>query len=228
MAAKFFFIFFKKNVATHTFCVNCFMVKKRTALFGGTFDPIHRGHTAVAFSAAEYVCADELIFVPACRSPLKDVAPLASGHDRMEMISRAIKKEKKFILSDYELKKKGSNYTLETVRHFRNHYGREAILYWLVGADSVDDLRYWYKIDELIDDCNLCVMYRAGYEKPTFQSIEKVLGKSYADKLEGNIIPTPLVDVSSTEIRKQLALGNDVTEMVGAEVFDYIRQHNLY
>lgn len=204
------------------------MVKRKLALFGGTFDPIHLGHTAVAAAAAEHIGAEKVIFIPAKRSPLKGALPKASDRDRFKMISLAIAGEKKFQVSDYELKKPEPSYTLETVRHFQTDYGNEVSIYWLVGADGVDDLPYWYGIIELIDECNLCAMYRAGCKAPDFTGFNDIWGPERIRKLQRNIIQTPLIDISSTEIRKRLAQGGNVSGMLHPAVADYIRKHGLY
>jgi nicotinate-nucleotide adenylyltransferase len=204
------------------------MAQRKIALFGGTFDPIHPGHTAVAAAAAEWIGAERVIFIPAKHSALKNFFPEASDNDRLEMMALAIAGNKNFQLSDCELKKPLPSYTLETVRQFQAEYGSGTSIYWLVGADSVDDLLRWYGIVELIDECNLCVMYRAGCACPDFASFEAVWGSQRIKKLQRNVIKTPLVDISSTEIRKRLALGCDVTDMLHPLVADYIHRNGLY
>jgi cytidyltransferase-like protein len=175
-----FVIFFS---IAHNLLVNCFMAKRKTALFGGTFDPIHLGHAAVAAAAAEHIGAEKIIFIPTKRSPLKDSLPKASG---------------------------------------------DALIYWLAGADSIDELPRWYGIVELIDECNLCVMYRAGCEPPDFAKFTALWGPQRVEKLQQNVIRTPLIDMSSTEIRNRLAASRDVTDMLAPPVADYIRKYSLY
>ena len=144
------------------------MKKRRVALFGGTFDPIHVGHTTVAVDAAEQIGAEKVVFIPAKRSPLKGFFPKASDKDRLIMIALAIADHKMFEVSDYELNKPGPSYTLETVRRFQADYGSGTSIYWLAGADSVDELALWYKIAELIDECNISVMYLILPNSPIF------------------------------------------------------------
>ena len=204
------------------------MLKRKIVLFGGTFDPIHLGHTAIAAAAAEHIGADKIIFIPTKRSPLKDYFPEASDDDRVAMIATAIAENKKFQLSDCELKKPEASYTLETVRQFRADYGSDTLIYWLVGTDSIDELPRWYKITELIDECNLCVMFRAGFQPPDFAKFTAIWGPQRVEKLRRNVIQTPLIDISSTEIRKRLAAGLDVADMLHSSVIDYIRKNHLY
>ena len=197
-------------------------------MFGGTFDPIHLGHTAVAEAAADRIGAEKIIFIPAKRSPLKKSFPEAGDEDRFAMIALAIADNGRFQLSDYELKKRQPSYTLETVRHFQAEFGSDTSIYCLVGADTVDELPHWYKITELLDACILCVMFRAGCRPPDFARFTESWGPQRIGKLRRNVIKTPLVDISSTEIRNRLAAGRDVSNMLAPSVADYIRKHGLY
>ena len=204
------------------------MANKKTILFGGTFDPIHLGHTAVAAHTLEIIGADKIIFVPAKQSPLKKLSPKASDDARIKMISLVITGNNKFGVSDYELKKSQPSYTLETVRHFQDDFGSSTSLYWLLGADCIDELPHWYGIGELIEECNLCVMYRAGFKAPNFEKLPAIWDKEQIQKLQQNVIETPLIDINSTEIRNRLAAGEDVNDMLDPAVAEYINQHNLY
>jgi nicotinate-nucleotide adenylyltransferase len=204
------------------------MAKRKIALLGGTFDPVHLGHTAVASDASGQIGAEKVIFVPAKRSPLKGSLPKADDEHRLAMIAIAIAENSSFDVSDYELRKPAPSYTLQTVRKFQADYGSYAVICWLVGADGVNDLQHWFAIEELIDACNLCTMYRAGCEPPDFAGFEGIWGRQRVQKLKRNVIKTPLIDVSSTEIRERLAAGDDVADMLHPGVLDYIRKHSLY
>ena len=203
-------------------------MKKKVILFGGTFDPIHYGHTRVAEWAREQTRAEEIVFVPARRSPHKESFPVADGAARLEMISLAIGGKKKFHVSDCELRRPEPSYTLDTVRHFQSGYGEGTKICWLAGADSVKDLGKWHGIRRLIDECDLCVMFRAGFGHPDFGGLEQVLGPERVEKLERNVIQTPLVNINSTEIRDKLACGGDVSGMLEPKVLAYIEKNRLY
>ncbi len=204
------------------------MAKRRIVLFGGTFDPIHLGHTTVACDAAKHIGAEKLIFIPAKRSPLKGFLPRASDDDRLEMISLAIAGQDDFEVSDFELKKPAPSYTLETVERFQTECGGQTSIYWLIGASALDDLVYWHRIVQLIDACNLAPMCRSGLEPPDFARFEAVWGRQRVEKLQRNVLRTPLVEISSTEIRNRLAEGRDASRMLNKAVLAYIRQHRLY
>ncbi len=203
------------------------MAQRRIALFGGTFDPIHLGHTRVAEAAAQQIGAEKVIFIPAKISPLKGFFPSASDADRLAMIRLALADYDAFAVSDCELRRPAPSYTLDTVRQFQREYGPQTVIHWLLGADSVEDLVHWYKVRELIDACNLTTMQRPGYT-PDFDRFEPLWGRERVGKLKRNMIQTPLIDISSTEVRRRLAAGEDVSGMLHPDVIRYIREHNLY
>ncbi len=202
-------------------------MKDRIILFGGTFDPVHLGHTTVAAFAAEQIGAAEVVFIPAKRSPQKNVFPVAPGWSRVEMLSLALGGNAKFIVSSWELERPDPSYTVETVSMFAARYGPDVQLYWLVGADAVGDLARWHCVERVLDMCNLCVMYRAGYPEPDFGQLGR-LGAERVEKLGKHALATPLVDISSTEIRRKLAAGGDVSGLLSGAVLDYIEKNGLY
>jgi nicotinate-nucleotide adenylyltransferase len=232
MNEKFFIISLKKvREKTNRQVVRDSMAKQIIALFGGTFDPVHVGHIAVTRCAAETIRAEKVIFIPARRSPLKSFFPRASDEDRLNMIELAIADESGFEVSDYEIKKKGPGFTLQTVRKFKEDLGPRSDIYWLAGADVINELNRWHGILDLIDECNLAVMYRAGCNKPDFSKYEDAWSPQRVKKMRSNIIETPLVDISSTDIRKRLVAGEDPTEMpdiLHPKVAAYIKARGLY
>jgi len=203
------------------------MVTSKIVLFGGTFDPVHLGHTRVAAHARKHIGAEKIVLVPAKRSPLKGFMPRVADEDRLAMIVLATRDDPAVQVSDCEVKMPAPSYTLDTIRMFEARHPRSEF-YWLVGADGVDDLRLWHNITDLLDACNICTMYRAGYAKPDFGKYEAIWGPQRVKKLQRNVIATPLVEISSTVVRKRIAEGKDVSEMLHPAVVQYIEQHNLY
>jgi len=188
---------------------------------------VHLGHTTVAAFAAEQIGADEVVFIPAKRSPQKNVFPVASGASRVEMLKLALAGNAKFKVSSCELERSDPSYTVETVSMFAARYGPGAQLYWLVGADAVVDLARWRHVERVLDMCNLCVMYRAGYPEPDFGQLD-CLGAERVEKLGKHALATPLLDISSTEIRRKLAAGGHVSGLLSGAVLDYIEKNGLY
>ena len=201
---------------------------RKTALFGGTFDPVHNGHVEVAQFAAEKIGAEKVILVPAKRSPHKNSKPIACAEDRIKMISLAIAGRDNFEISDCEITRPEPSYTLDTVEYFRGKYDYEGELYLLIGADSLEDFAKWYKVMDLIDICNICVMLRAGVERPDFAHFVQIFGQRRSEKLSKNVIETPLINISSTDIRNKIAARQNVEKMVCPDVLKYITENGLY
>jgi len=201
---------------------------KKLILFGGTFDPVHLGHITVAEHAVKKLCADEVVFIPAKRSPHKKVFPNATDACRYEMIKLAVDGIENFSVSDIELTRPDPSYTIDTVREFIKKYEGSVGLYWLIGADAICDLDKWHRIEELVDICSVCIMHRAGFDRPDLEPLKRSLSPDRVRKLESNVISTPLIDISSTEIRSRLALGEDIGNMVNKKVLSYILKHALY
>ena len=203
-------------------------MKRKIILFGGTFDPVHHGHTTVAQSAVDQIGADKLIFIPAKCSPHKQSHPQASDHCRMAMLALAVAGNDKFSVSDCELKRPSPSYSLDTINFFRQSYGADAKLYWLIGADMVRALGAWHKIERIVERCSLCIMTRPGYKDGGFTSLEPILAPDQIQQLSRDMITVPSVDISSSGIREILASGGDISEMVHPQVLSYIRENQLY
>ncbi len=189
---------------------------------------MHEGHIRVAESARQYLGAERAILIAAGRSPHKQLNPLASGEHRMAMLRLAIEGHAGLEVSDYELNRPQPSYTYDTVEHFRNRYGDSTALYWLLGADLVGDLGTWYRACELIDGCRIAVMVRGGYPGPDLSALEGPIGVARVAALGQWMIPTPAIEVSSTEIRRRLAEGKPLRDEVPASVAAYIARYGLY
>lgn len=200
----------------------------RLVLFGGSFDPIHKGHTCVAVAALTQLNADQLIFIPAKQSPLKKTSPLASDAHRLTMIQHAIAELKDCSVDDCEFKRPAPSYTLDTIKAFRHSLQQKAELFWLVGADTLPELPHWYRIEELMQLCHLVIMTRGGYETPNFSQYETLWGEKRVHELKKHMIRTPMIEMSSSEIRSKLQQQEDASDHLHPKVLDYIRQHHLY
>ncbi len=203
------------------------MKDKKVILFGGSFDPIHKGHLEVAHAVVEKLSADRLFFIPAHRSPHKIQTPAPGAH-RLAMIALAIDDCDKLSVSDCELRRRDPSYTLETIYYFRAIFGPAAALHWLIGADQLADFDRWYKVSELLDLCRVTVMHRAGYPVPSFERFDGVFRPDQIAELQQHVVETPLIEASSTDIRGRLAAGDACRDVLPEVVADYIRVHHLY
>lgn len=201
--------------------------KQKIILFGGSFDPIHTGHIRVALHALNRFSADELIFIPARHSPHKIEAP-TPGHHRLAMIRIAIEGIERFSASDCELTRCGPSYTLDTVLFFKEQFSSDVVLHWLIGADQLTDLHRWYRVEELLKICRVSVMVRAGYPPPDFRRFEGLFPAPLIEQMRKDVVQTPRIDLSSTDIRSRLASRAIDPDMLPPGVLDYILQNNLY
>ena len=189
----------------------------RIGILGGTFDPIHEGHLALAHAAAKELKLDRLIFVPAYQHPIqqKEFKIIASAQDRLEMVKCAIKGESKFEISDCEIKRQGVSYTIDTLRFFRTQYPKPHELFFITGGDWARGLDQWKEIDVIFSLAHFVVASRPCFDiKRLPQGVEFL-----------NFAP---LNISSTEIRSQLRAGKSTESLVPQEVLDYIGRHHLY
>jgi len=204
------------------------MANQRILLFGGTFDPIHNAHVAIARSVAEHLAAEKIILIPSANPPHKDNEVITAADLRLRMCQAAIADDDLFDVCDCELHRPGPSYTLDTVQQFRDLYGPKTLNYWLIGADSIADLPGWYRIKELVECCTLITARRPGSETPDFSSLEAILTDQQIQRLKSNCLESPLLDISATDIRQRVGQGLSIADLVPTSVEAFIVQNKLY
>ncbi|MBN1788801.1 MAG: nicotinate (nicotinamide) nucleotide adenylyltransferase [Sedimentisphaerales bacterium] len=203
-------------------------MSERIVLFGGTFDPVHLGHITVAQVSADKIGASKVVLIPARRSPHKKQKPVAADNHRIAMLKLAIAGKNLFQISLVELNRAEPSYTVDTIDHLARQFGSDCRFYWLIGIDMLEDLYRWHKINELFYKCTICLMYRGGYDRPDFNSLSQKLDDSNIEKLKTNMIETPLINISSTQIRQGISKNQDICQHLHPDVLDYIKRHRLY
>jgi nicotinate-nucleotide adenylyltransferase len=200
---------------------------KRIGIIGGSFDPVHMGHLIVAQDAAERLELSEVIFIPAAIPPHKQHLQQVDAEHRLNMLRLAVETDIRFSVSDTELQRGGVSYTIDTVRSMRaEHPGAGLVL--IVGSDTLVDLHSWYKVDELLNLCEVASFLRPG-ESCLDAIADKVhLPDEHRKRLLKNVIEAHLVEISSTEIRMRIAEGLGIRYLVPPEVEMYIYEHGLY
>ena len=207
---------------------NSRQLKRFTAVFGGTFDPIHNAHIALANEVIERDLADEVMFVPAAKPPHKLDKKITAAEDRLEMIKFVLEDNPAFALSDYEvINKKKTSYTVNTMRALQTAYP-ERRFKLMVGMDNFRDMDSWYKYQEIISNFELIVFTRPGTIMPSYGQIQEKFGSKAVNQLMDCIIDDINIDISSTNIRKLLDEGQDLTELVPLKVAQYIQENGLY
>jgi len=202
--------------------------RKKILLFGGTFDPVHNGHLIVSRAAAERLGAQKVIFIPSALPPHKVSLPVSDARDRLRIVQEAVRKEELFAVSDCELQRAGPSYTLDTVRYFRKVYGEQTELFWLIGADSVEELTGWYRVKELVNECTIVTAPRTEDVPKGLAVLPKVLNAEQIEHIRKYVLDTPRIDISATEIRRRVAQGRSISFLVPPAVEEYIFKQKLY
>lgn len=199
---------------------------KKIGLFGGTFDPIHVGHIAVAMQVKTKFNLDKVIFIPSGQPPHKS-QPEAPKIDRYEMVTLAVVNYKNFEYSDIEIQREGFSYAVDTVRHFKNNSDRNDKLFYITGVDIMETFLDWKDPYELMDLCEFIVVARPGYTFDNIKSgiLEKVL-KRYSSKI--HLIKIEEADISATKIRKLRGQGRSIKGLVPEIIEEYINKKGLY
>ena len=192
----------------------------RIGLLGGTFDPPHIAHLALARAALEQLQLDEVIFMPVSRNPLKH-KPIATTKKRLAMIELLIQNETHMAVSDLEIVRGGPSYAVDTLEELQVAKPGE---YWfIVGADAIKDLKQWKNPDRLLRLCRLALAVRPPH---TEAEVRARIPEEYRDRVD--LIHMEAMEVASFEIRDRIAREKPVGPMVPEPVLHYIRQNELY
>ena len=196
----------------------------KLGVLGGTFDPVHNGHLAIAWEVRERLALDEVLFVPAGCPWLKAARPVSPAEHRVRMLRLALEGETHFRLSTLEIDRGGPTYTVDTIRELKQGLVRDE-LYFILGADSLSELPKWRQPEAIIRLCTLVAVPRPGYAFPDLAAMEKAIPGIGRRVI---LLDAPNIDISATEIRDRLARGASIGDLVPGPVADYIREHGLY
>lgn len=184
---------------------------------GGSFDPIHLGHLAVAESARTHFGLDTVVFVPAGQPWQKQ--PKATAPHRYQMARLAVAEYEHFQVSRIEVDRPGPTYTVDTLREL--HRAAPDDQFWFIaGADSMVTIASWREADAVLDLATFVAVTRPGHD------LEDLADTPYQGRITPLVVPSPAI--SSTQVRTRLAAGKSVADLIPAPVEDYIRRHGLY
>ena len=197
----------------------------RVGVLGGTFDPVHLGHLAIAEEVRIKLDLDRVIFIPAGQPRLRADEYLTPAIDRLRMVELATGDNPHFQVCDIEIQRSGPTYTVDTLVELGQRFGPDTSLYFIVGADILGQFHRWKDPEKLLDACHLVVGSRPGHQDDDwpewFQGADSAKGK--VTQLE-----IPRVDISGTEIRRRASLGESVRHLVPDLVAEYIQDRKLY
>jgi len=200
----------------------------RVGILGGTFDPFHHGHLALARAARDQAGLDRILVVPAAVPPHKVGQVISAAADRAAMVEAGIAAEPGLELSRIELDRAGPSYTVDTVAELdrtERAAGRKPDISVILSAESFAGFADWHEPDRLLDLARIVVAPRPGHPAPDSASIERRTG-GRADRV--TVIDGPLVDVSASSIRRLASAGQDLDGLIPPGVARYIRAHRLY
>ncbi|WP_277218694.1 nicotinate-nucleotide adenylyltransferase [Peptoniphilus vaginalis] len=197
---------------------------KKYGIFGGSFNPIHYGHLMICEYIKDEMGLDKVIFIPTGNPPHKDLE--VSAKDRYEMVRLAISPNPDFEISDIETTRVKMSYTVDTIRELKKIY-REEKLYFLIGLDSIFQLKTWMKIGDLSKEIEFVVALRPGYiNKEEINREIDFLRENFGTKV--NLINTPLYEISSTDLRDRIREGKSLRYLIPKKVLDYIEESGFY
>ena len=189
----------------------------RLGILGGSFDPPHVGHLLAANDACAHLDLDQLVFIPAGSQPLKTGNTVATGAQRLAMVRAMVQGDPKYRVSSLEVDRTGLSFTVDTLRHFASEFPA-AERFLLVGADVLSSFSQWREPAEVARLAHLVVMVRDGSAAEPEQ----------VARLVSQRIPTRRVDVSSSEIRERVRLGQSIRGFVTDDVAALIARDGLY
>ncbi len=206
----------------------------RLGIFGGSFDPVHVGHLTLAQACVEQAALDKVWFVPTAIQPLKKSGPRASDADRVAMIELAIDDSRKsksclaklcasWRVCTLEIERGGVSYTVDTMSRLHTELPT-ARLFFMIGADAVRDVPHWKEPEKIFGWATPLVVRRAGESPPDLIALAQLC----TAETQPRLVEMPLVDASSSEIRRRIAVGESIEGMVTASVAEYIRERGLY
>ena len=190
----------------------------KICLFGGTFDPPHIGHLLIAQTVCEAEDFDKVLFIPAFTSPYKK--SITSVEHRIQMVKTAIVDNPKFEYSDVDILRGGVSYTIDSIMDVKRNMNLEnADLYYLIGSDSLIDLKNWKEPKQILDECNVIVAIRPGFRPSDIPPwiLQKV-----------HFANIPRFELSSSKIRSRWVEDLTIRYMVTLPIWEYINQNKLY
>ncbi len=197
----------------------------KRGVLGGTFDPVHNGHLAIAGEVAARLAMDEILFVPAGQPQLRTGGPVSAGEHRVQMIRLAINGKTHYRLSTVEVERAGPSYTVDTIARLRSQLKDEDGLSFVLGWDSLAELPRWREPARLVSMCRLVAVPRPGVTLPDLHSLEVLVPGITKSVI---LLKAPRVDISASEIRRRVAQGLPISHLVPEPVADYIREQGLY
>ena len=199
----------------------------RVGVFGGSFDPIHLGHLVLAESCREQVGLDQVLFVPCNMSPHKRDGAFGTDRQRLEMLDLAIGGNRDFVRSDMEIKRGGVSYTVDTLAELAAS-APDNEWFFLMGSDSLESFASWKEPNRILELALPIVVSRPGSEDANLDLLKPLCDEETFAKLSQLTVESPLIEISSTDLRQQVALEKSIRYLVPSGIEKYIQAQKLY
>ena len=198
---------------------------RKLGVMGGTFDPIHFGHLAIAEEARTALGLDQVLFVPAGRPWFKAEDPVTDATHRLTMVKLAVEPNTHFIASDIEVERPGRTYSIDTLTQLADEHGPDTELYLLMGVDALMEFHRWRDPKRVLEMARVVGLSRPGVGGFDLESMDEAFpgGSERIVLLDG-----PSIDISGVEIRRRVTAGRSIRYLVPDAVEDYIRRQGLY
>lgn len=197
---------------------------RRVGVLGGTFDPVHIGHLAIAEEARVRVHLDIVLLIPARVQPLRQQERVSSPEHRAAMLERAVLSNPAFALSRVEFERPGPSYTVDTIALLRERNPRHSEFFFILGIDALAELPHWKEPERLLTFCQITAFQRPGHDfDPRNLFLQIPLLRERLTLHEG-----PRLEISSTELRRRVRQGLPIRYLVPDTVDEYIHSHRLY
>ena len=198
----------------------------KVGIMGGTFNPIHLAHTEMAKVCLRQQDLDKILFMPSKNPPHKKDKSILPENERAVMVKLAVSEYDKFVFSDFELQRKGTTYTADTLRLLQEE-NPDDNYYFIMGADSLLYLDKWYRPQEILKRAVILAIGRDGSTPDELKEKRKEIIKQY-DKADIRFVHMRQMDISSSMIREGIAHGENMEKYLDKEVWNYINENGLY
>lgn len=217
------------------------MKKERIGIFGGTFNPIHKGHVKAVSEVQKIFSLDRVLFIPSYIPPHKGIPDIAPPFSRLQMVKLTVAPYPQFIPSPVEIEAKGRSYSVLTLAKLKRRYP-DALMFFILGVDAFLEIETWRNYKKVLEQCHFIVISRPGYD---LQDAEKILGGEYTERIiqvlnspkmdkmmlqsyKIFLLSIPALDVASKDIRRKIKMGESIAGLVVESVEEYIRINKLY
>lgn len=186
---------------------------RRIGLFGGTFDPVHMGHLIIADAVRQKKRLDIIMFILSARPPHKGADIMFTADERDAMLRLAVSDDPHFAVSDIELRRTGTSYTIDTIREMKRQFPGDREFFFILGRDNLYELNTWRQPGDIVRECGILVAERSCPDN-------RDVPVEFRDHVE--IIDVPLIDISSTGIKERIRAGRSIRYLVPEAVERYI------